>query len=125
MRCGEAAMLQWTDFDFENKAVNITPEKGSEPRQLRISTQLIAMLNSLPKEKTKTFAGSHRHFTRHFRSQRKRIANKLKNDRILKIHFHTLRHWKTTMEYAKTKDILHVMQMLGHKNIQNTSSILS
>jgi hypothetical protein len=24
-----------------------------------------------------------------------------------------------TMEYAKTKNILHVMQMLGHKNIQN------
>jgi len=24
------------------------------------------------------------------------------------------------MEYAKTKDILHVMQLLGHKNIQNT-----
>ena len=23
-------------------------------------------------------------------------------------------------KYAKTKDILHVMQMLGHKNIQNT-----
>ena len=24
------------------------------------------------------------------------------------------------MEYAKTRDILHVMKMLGHKNIQNT-----
>mgnify|MGYP000220982255 CR=1 FL=1 len=24
------------------------------------------------------------------------------------------------MEYAKTKDILHVMNMLGHKNIKNT-----
>jgi len=24
------------------------------------------------------------------------------------------------MEYAKTKDILHVMKLLGHKNIQNT-----
>jgi hypothetical protein len=24
------------------------------------------------------------------------------------------------MEYAKTKDILHVMKVLGHKNIQNT-----
>jgi hypothetical protein len=24
------------------------------------------------------------------------------------------------MEYAKTKDILHLMQVLGHKNIQNT-----
>ena len=27
---------------------------------------------------------------------------------------------RATMEYAKTKDILHVMKMLGHKNIQNT-----
>jgi integrase len=50
----------------------------------------------------------------------RRISSKLKNDRILKIHFHTLRHCKATMEYAKTKDILHVMQMLGHRNIQNT-----
>jgi hypothetical protein len=25
-----------------------------------------------------------------------------------------------TTEYAKTKDILHVMKMLGHRNIQNT-----
>jgi len=24
------------------------------------------------------------------------------------------------MEYAKTRDILHVMQLLGHKNIRNT-----
>ena len=24
------------------------------------------------------------------------------------------------MEYAKTKDILHVKQLLGHKNIENT-----
>ena len=24
------------------------------------------------------------------------------------------------MEYAKTKDILHVMKLLGHKNIKNT-----
>jgi hypothetical protein len=30
------------------------------------------------------------------------------------------RHWKATMEYHKTKDILHVMQLLGHRNIKNT-----
>jgi integrase len=30
------------------------------------------------------------------------------------------RHWKATMEYHKTKDILHVMRLLGHKNIKNT-----
>jgi hypothetical protein len=34
--------------------------------------------------------------------------------------FHTFRHWKATTEYAKTKDILRVMKMLGHKSIPNT-----
>jgi integrase len=55
-----------------------------------------------------------------FNRQRKRIASKLKNPRLRKITFHTLRHFKGTMEYHKTKDILHVMQTLGHKNIKNT-----
>lgn len=45
---------------------------------------------------------------------------KLQNERIKKITFHTFRHWKATTEYAKTKDILRVMKMLGHKSIQNT-----
>lgn len=27
---------------------------------------------------------------------------------------------KTTIKYHQTKDILHVMQLLGHKNINNT-----
>jgi integrase len=119
MRCGEAFMLKWTDFNFENRTVDVTSEKGSEPRQLKLSTQLIAMLNSLLKDVEQPFGCSQRHFTRTFRQQRTKIAIK-KNDRIRKIHFHTLRHWKATTEYAKTKDILHVMKMLGHRNIQNT-----
>ncbi len=48
------------------------------------------------------------------------MAHKLQNERINKITFHTLRHWKATMEYAKTKDILHVMKLLGHRSVQNT-----
>jgi hypothetical protein len=45
---------------------------------------------------------------------------KLGNPRLRQITFHTFRHWKATMEYHKTKDILHVMRLLGHKNIKNT-----
>jgi len=52
--------------------------------------------------------------------KRRRVAQKLKNPRIVQTKFHTLRHWKATMEYHRTKDILHVMQLLGHKNINNT-----
>ena len=55
-----------------------------------------------------------------YRMQRKRMANKLQNPRLEQISFKTLRHWKATTEYHRTKDILHVMQLLGHKNIQNT-----
>ena len=29
-------------------------------------------------------------------------------------------HWKATMEYRKTKDIIHVIQVLGHRSIKNT-----
>ena len=114
-------MLRWTDISFQNKSVNVTPEKGGNPRLLKISDKLIAMLNCLPKDQPKVFTGSLRHFARCMhRRQRKKIANKLKNERISKITFHTFRHLKATMEYAKTKDILHVMKMLGHRNIQNT-----
>lgn len=40
--------------------------------------------------------------------------------RLNRITFKTLRHWKATTEYHRTKDILHVMKILGHKNIKNT-----
>ena len=78
------------------------------------------MLNNLLKDQDKVFKGSLHHFARSFMRQRARVALKLKNQRILKITFHTLRHWKAPMECYKTKDILHVMKLLGHKNIQNT-----
>ncbi len=34
------------------------------------------------------------------------------------ITFHTFRHWKATMEHRKTRGILYVMQMLGHRNVK-------
>ncbi len=47
-------------------------------------------------------------------------AAKLQNPRLERIAFHTFRHWKATTEYEKTKDILYVMNLLGHRNINNT-----
>jgi integrase len=39
---------------------------------------------------------------------------------MIQITFHTFRHWKATMEYHKTRDILHVKEILGHKSLNNT-----
>ena len=121
MRVGEALKLKWIDFDIERNVVNITPEKHGKPRQVKIPVKLAAMLNTMPKQSELIFNGVLDTTVRgNFTKQRRRIATKLANPRLSYIHFHTLRHWKATMEYAKTKDILHIMQLLGHRKIEST-----
>jgi hypothetical protein len=36
------------------------------------------------------------------------------------VTFSTFSHWKATMEYRKTRDILHVKEILGYKSLNNT-----
>jgi integrase len=123
-RSGEAWQEKWTDIDYATKTVSITPEKNSNPRIIHISPKLMSMLETLPKNYGERIFSNPQQPLDHYRDifcqQRKRIAYKLQNPRILRIKFHTLRHWKGTMEYHKTKDILHVKQLLGHKRIENT-----
>jgi integrase/recombinase XerD len=119
MRLGEALALKWTDVDFERKTVRITAEKGSLPRILPLSEKAIAMLKRLPGKDERIFP-SRSTVESVCYTRRKRLAHKLCNPRLLNIGFHTFRHWKGTMEYHKTKDIVHVQRLLGHKNIQNT-----
>jgi integrase len=116
-RPGEIQRLTWTNIDFERRTVRIKPLKGSLPRILPISLKAIEMLKNSPKKSERIFA---RVIYGTFDKQRRNATKKLANPRILQIHFHTFRHWKATMEYHKTKDILYVKQLLGHKNIQNT-----
>jgi len=120
-RRGEAFNLRWKDIDLINRTIRITPEKGSEPRIFHISEKLAAMLGRLPKKSEKVWIyKTARNLEREFRRQRKKVANKLGTPRILQIHCHTLRHWKATIEYAKTKDILYVQKLLGHKSLKTT-----
>ena len=120
MRCGEASNLKWTDIDLEQRSVRVTPEKGSNPRILPISVKLVDMLNEITMNADTLFGVSSDLMRRNFAKQRKRITAKLKNQRIKQITFHTFRHWKATMEYHKTRDILHVKEILGHKSLDNT-----
>lgn len=121
MRAREAWQLKWTDIDVENQTVRITPEKQSKPRLLRLTSKALEMLNRIPKNNQQIFgAWKLKNMRRTYERQRNKLAEKLCSPRIRQITFHTLRHWKATMEYHKTKDILHVMQLLGYRNIKNT-----
>jgi integrase len=119
-RIGEIEKLQWTHLDQERKTVYITAEKGSNSRILPASDKLIAMLNSLPKTNERIFQTNRHALRTTFESLRNRTATKLNNPRLKNIHFHTFRHFKGTMEYHKTKDIIHVKTVLGHKRIEST-----
>jgi len=124
-RFSEAFHLEQADFDLENRTVNITPKKGSNPRILPISHELVSMLSKLPKGSVKVFGDtSPRTLRVNLWKSRKRIAQKLSNPRFDKITFHSLRHWKATMEYHQTKDIIDVKKVLGHRNIQNTMTYI-
>ena len=122
MRIGEACKLRWIDVDLQRNTITVNdPEKGSNPRMFKISSKLAAMINTLPRKNDYAFGKQKpRNIASHLRRVRKRLAQKLQNPRLNHIHFHTLRHWKATMEYHKTRNIIHVMQMLGHRDIKNT-----
>lgn len=78
------------------------------------------MVDKLPRRSEYVFMTAPKIPCNNFASQRKKIAHKLQNLRLLKITFRTFRHWKGTMEYHKTRDILHVMRVLGHRSLKNT-----
>jgi integrase len=127
MRPGEAWNLRWTDIDTERLTVTVMPEKNSNSRRLKASAKLVAMLNGLSRSYEYVFRNPKIDprkamvvFQKAVSKQRKTVAQKLKNERINAINFRTLRHFKATMEYHRTRDILHVMQLLGHKSIRNT-----
>ncbi len=122
MRVGEACRLRWIDVDLEHNVITMNePEKNSQPRAFKIDARLAGMLNVLPRINEYVFAGlKPRSAASNMIYLRKRVAEKLQNPRILSIHLHSFRHWHATMEYHRTKDLLHVMKRLGHKRIENT-----
>ena len=120
----EAWNLKWCDIDFVNSTVTISPLKHSKPRRLKLSSRTVNQLSQLHRDHAWIFGDgtlrTYQHFLRNFEMRRKDAAKRLGNPRLNAISFRTLRHFKATMEYHRTKDILYVMQLLGHKSIKNT-----
>jgi len=118
---GELWRLRWIDVDLSARTVTINyPVKGHNPRIIKVSQEFINRLNTLPRGNERVFSGCMDAMYVNFWLQRKTATRKFNNQRLMKITFTTFRHWKGTMEYHRTKDILHVQRLLGHKDIRNT-----
>jgi integrase len=117
---GEAWKLRWLDIDVSANTVNISPTKNHNARTLHVSSHLVSRLNLLPKVGSKVFDKDLDDMRKCFSKMRERLSVKLENPRLKQIAFRSFRHWKATMEYHRTKDILFVKYILGHKRIENT-----
>jgi len=119
-RIGELDFLEWTHVDTQRKTIHITGLKGSNSRILPLSNKAIHMINRVKRVEDYVFKTKAKGFRKTFDRQRQRVTRATDNPRIKKIHLHTFRHWKGTTEYHKTRDIYHVRNVLGHRNINNT-----
>jgi integrase len=118
---GEAWKVEWKDIDVLRHTVNIHPTKNHNARTLPISDNLLSRIYRLPRVNERVFANKRLdHFRTSYDSVKLHLAEKLNNPRIKQIAFRSFRHWKATHEYYKTKDILHVKWLLGHKRLENT-----
>jgi len=118
---GEAIKLRWVDLDSQNNTITINhPVRGHNPRQLKVSNKLVALLNALPKTSERIFPTNYTNLDGCFRQLKRKVAHNLQNPRILSISFTTFRHWGATMTYHYTRKILLVKELLGHKRIENT-----
>ena len=121
-RIGEAAKIRWADVDEAKSTVTISnPEKGSNSRTIKVTEKTIAMLKTISKKYDPyIFNPNPRIYKDAITTVRKRLANTLQDPRFKRIHLHSFRHWRATKEFAKTLNLPHVMEMLGHKNINST-----
>jgi len=120
MRAGEASRLQFKDFDFERNTVRIIPEKRGRAREVKLSNKLSAMLmhvfGAYPKAPLPNATAARKHLER----TRRQLAKLSCNPRLVGIHLHTLRHFRATILYHQTKDLLYVKEFLGHRSLNNT-----
>jgi integrase len=121
----ELTWLKLRDIDLNNGAVTITSAKYCVGRTLKIKPQTLAMLKQYVLAKNKgqndlLFPMKSSSLSENYRVVRNRVSEKLQDPAIKTIRLYDFRHFKASMEYAKTKDLLHVKAMLGHKDLRTT-----
>ncbi len=120
-RIGELCQCKWTDIDEENFSLKCIAEKHGNPRQAKISSRLMSRLLMLPKNNDYIFGNTDLNaFRWRYDRQKAALALKEANPRLKQVRFHSLRHFKAAKEYATTRNILHVKEALGHRNINST-----
>jgi integrase len=122
-RKSEAAQLRWENVDLDRKLVSIAPKKGGNPRTLPISDRLAEVLRCQNRGTERVFNATLSSISSNYYQQRKKIARKTGNPRLLQIGLHDFRHWKLTQVAKEFNGNAHYVQYFaGHRDL-NTQQL--
>ena len=115
----EALRIEWNDIDFINKKIAINhPAKDNNTRTIRVSEDLIRMLQQLPRKLKTVFTyGKYEYAEKGFRRMRQRAIAKTGNQELRKIHFYSCRYWRATTERHTKGNPDSVQYLLGHRSL--------
>ena len=117
----ELSRISLRDIDLERRLINVQGHKGHNSRIFKLKSETLAMLSAYLSKNRKEYPFPNSEWIcKCYREHRNRLAEKLNDSNIRKVRLYDFRHYFATMLYHHTKDILHVMQQLGHKKIETT-----
>jgi len=121
----EITWLKVSDINLQNGVTHITGAKYTVGRVGKLKTNTLEMLKQHILKKhlnanDRLFPCESKNISEQYRRLRNSLAEKLQDPTFKTIRLYDFRHFKATMEYHKTKDLLHIKTLLGHKDLRTT-----
>ena len=125
LRPDEVSKVVLRDIDLQRGLLTVRTSKLGAERTIKLKEYALENLRTYIQRKSITrldtplFPNPDRlrdQWNRH----RKRAYLNFRDPELLKIRLYDLRHWFATTEYIKTRDLLHVKYLLGHRDIKST-----
>ncbi len=116
----EIIFAEWKDLKENVFSIN-HPVKNHWPGKYKLTPQLTAMLNALPRKNKRIFASNYKSLYSSFLALRKNAAERFQNPALLNISFKSFRHWGGSMIAEKSNgNPLVIMRILRHKSFKSS-----
>lgn len=125
LRPDEVSKITLRDLDLERGLLTVRTSKLGAERTIKLKNYTIENLRTYLQRKSITQIGvpifSKPEILREqWNKYRKRAYLNFRDQELLKIRLYDLRHWFATSEYIKTRDLLFIKYLMGHRNIEST-----
>lgn len=125
LRPDEVSKITLRGVDLQRGLLTARTSKLGEVRTIKLKENVLENLRSYTQWKNITqlavplFSKPDKLQQKWVKYRRRAYLN-FRDPELLKIRLYDLRHWFATTEYIKTRDLLHVKYLLGHRYIEST-----